>query len=107
MATSGVAVRLVSGPWILRIGNGARRPAIRRGLDEPGAGCTAAVRGEPRGFTWAGYRDLITAAHHSLSAPLVWVWDNLNSTWPRNWPGSRCGEQGMAAITGCPRTRRT
>ena len=35
-------------------------------------------KGEPKGFTWSDYRDLITATHHNLSAPLVWVWDNLN-----------------------------
>ena len=35
-------------------------------------------KGEPKGFTWQDYRDLILAAHHGLSAPLVWVWDNLN-----------------------------
>jgi transposase len=35
-------------------------------------------KGEPKGFTWRDYRDLILAAHHGLSAPLVWVWDNLN-----------------------------
>ena len=35
-------------------------------------------KGEPKGFTWADYRDLIISAHHRLSAPLVWVWDNLN-----------------------------
>ena len=35
-------------------------------------------KGEPKGFTWRDYRDLITAAHHGLSAPLVWVWDDLN-----------------------------
>ena len=35
-------------------------------------------KGEPRGFTWRDYRDLITSAHHDLSAPLVWVWGNLN-----------------------------
>ncbi len=35
-------------------------------------------KGEARGFTWADYRDLIIAAHHDLSAPLVWCWDNLN-----------------------------
>ena len=26
----------------------------------------------------SSYRDLITSAHHDLSDPLVWVWDNLN-----------------------------
>jgi hypothetical protein len=29
-------------------------------------------------IAWRDYRDLIVAAHHSLSAPLVWIWDNLN-----------------------------
>jgi hypothetical protein len=33
-------------------------------------------KGEPKGFTWADYRDLIIATHHGLSAPLVWCWDN-------------------------------
>jgi transposase len=35
-------------------------------------------KGEPKGFTWQDYRDLIIAAHRQLAAPLVWVWDNLN-----------------------------
>jgi DDE superfamily endonuclease len=35
-------------------------------------------KGEPKGFAWQDYRDLILAAHRNLSAPLVWVWDNLN-----------------------------
>jgi DDE superfamily endonuclease len=35
-------------------------------------------KGEPKGFTWSDYRDLIIAAHHHLAAPLVWCWDNLN-----------------------------
>jgi hypothetical protein len=35
-------------------------------------------KGEAKGFTWADYRDLILATHRALSAPLVWVWDNLN-----------------------------
>ena len=35
-------------------------------------------KGEAKGFTWQDYRDLIIAAHHNLSAPLIWVWDNLN-----------------------------
>lgn len=29
-------------------------------------------------FTWTDYRDLLTAAHQQLGAPLVLVWDNLN-----------------------------
>jgi hypothetical protein len=35
-------------------------------------------KGEPKGFSWADYRDLIIAAHRQLAAPLVWCWDNLN-----------------------------
>jgi hypothetical protein len=36
-------------------------------------------RGEPKGFTWRDYRDLITAAHHQLpGGKIVLVWDNLN-----------------------------
>jgi transposase len=35
-------------------------------------------KGEPKGFSWQDYRDLIIATHRNLSAPLVWVWDNLN-----------------------------
>jgi len=35
-------------------------------------------KGEPKGFTWADYRDLVITAHHHLAAPVVWVWDNLN-----------------------------
>jgi hypothetical protein len=35
-------------------------------------------KGERKAFTWAGYRDLIITAHHHLSAPVIWCWDNLN-----------------------------
>jgi transposase len=35
-------------------------------------------KGEAKGFTGADYRDLILATHRTLSAPLVWVRDNLN-----------------------------
>jgi hypothetical protein len=35
-------------------------------------------KGEAKGFTWQDYRDLIIATHRQLSAPVVWVWDNLN-----------------------------
>jgi len=35
-------------------------------------------KGEPKGFTWADYRDLIIATHQHLGTPLVWCWDNLN-----------------------------
>jgi hypothetical protein len=33
-------------------------------------------QGEPKGFSWSDYRDLIIATHRALSAPLVWCWDN-------------------------------
>ena len=35
-------------------------------------------RGEPKGFGWSDYRDLIIATHRQLAAPLIWCWDNLN-----------------------------
>jgi transposase len=35
-------------------------------------------KGEPKGFTWVDYRDLIIATHRQLEAPVVWCWDNLN-----------------------------
>ena len=35
-------------------------------------------KGEPKGFAWQDYRDLIIATHHQLAAPLIWCWDNLN-----------------------------
>ncbi len=35
-------------------------------------------RGGRRSFTWADYRDLLTAAHQQLSGPLVLLWDDLN-----------------------------
>ncbi len=51
-------------------------------------------KGEPKGFTWADYRDLIIAAHRQLAAPLVWVWDYV----PRNiipvlCPAVLCGRR--------------
>lgn len=35
-------------------------------------------KGEPKGFSWLDYRDLIISTHHHLAAPMVWCWDNLN-----------------------------
>jgi hypothetical protein len=35
-------------------------------------------KGEPKGFAWNHYRDLIIATHRQLAAPVVWCWDNLN-----------------------------
>ena len=65
-----------------------RRPGQhRRGGVLPARGPPAPVlpaasapppQDEPKGFTWAGYRDLIIIAHRQLGAPVVWCWDNLN-----------------------------
>ncbi|MBZ4319955.1 transposase [Streptomyces sp. SCA2-4] len=32
-----------------------------------------------RSFAWTDYRDLLLAAHRQLGAPIVLVWDNLNT----------------------------
>ncbi|MFD7291652.1 transposase [Streptomyces sp. NPDC059897] len=45
-------------------------------LHEPCRGMTKSGR---RSFAWTDYRDLISAAHQQLGAPLVLVWDNLNT----------------------------
>lgn len=34
-------------------------------------------KGEPKGFTWRDYRDLIVRARIQLGGPVVLVWDNL------------------------------
>jgi putative transposase len=36
-------------------------------------------KGERKGFTEAGYAQLLDAAHQQLAGPVVLVWDNLNS----------------------------
>ncbi|WP_405674763.1 IS630 family transposase [Streptomyces sp. NBC_01511] len=36
-------------------------------------------KGEPKGFTWQDYRDLIVRAHNQLKGPIVLVWDNLRT----------------------------
>ncbi|MFF8281058.1 transposase [Streptomyces lateritius] len=36
-------------------------------------------KGEPKGFTWRDYRDLIVTAHIQLGGPIVLVWDNLRA----------------------------
>ena len=51
-------------------------------------------KGEPKGFTWADYRDLIIAAHRQLGAPVVWVWETSYPPGP-DWRIRR--EQGVAA----------
>jgi hypothetical protein len=35
-------------------------------------------KGEAKGFSWSGYRDLIIATRRQLAAPLVWCWDDLS-----------------------------
>jgi hypothetical protein len=72
-----VKVRGAGGGRVSIAGVACYRPG-----DRPHLFCKLRVhrrrKGEPKGFTWRDYRDLILAAHQSLSAPLVWVWDNLN-----------------------------
>ena len=36
-------------------------------------------KGERRSMSEAGYAGLIAAAHHQLQAPLIVIWDNLNT----------------------------
>jgi len=64
-------------------------------------------KGEPKGFSWQDYRDLIIAAHRQLPAPLVWVRDNLNIHLAPDWPSSPGRTRNGCASAGCPRTRRT
>jgi DDE superfamily endonuclease len=35
-------------------------------------------KGEPKGFAWQDYQNLIIATHRQLGAPVIWCWDNLN-----------------------------
>lgn len=34
---------------------------------------------ERRSFAWTDYRDLLVSAHQQLGAPIVLIWDNLNT----------------------------
>ena len=36
-------------------------------------------KGERRSMSEAGYASLVTAAHHQLHAPVILIWDNLNT----------------------------
>lgn len=36
-------------------------------------------KGERRSMSEAGYADLIAAAHRTLAAPVILIWDNLNT----------------------------
>lgn len=62
------------------MGEDRRRGVLSSG-DRPRLFCQLRVRrrkGEPKGFTWQHYRDLIIVTHRQLDAPVVWCWDNLN-----------------------------
>jgi hypothetical protein len=37
-------------------------------------------KGEPKGFAWTAYRDLIIATHRQLAAPVVRCWETSTST---------------------------
>ncbi|MFD0412530.1 transposase [Streptomyces sp. NPDC127108] len=52
------------------------RLIYRHILHDPHGGHTKSGR---RSFSWTDYRDLLSAAHKQLGAPLVLVWDNLNT----------------------------
>ena len=72
-----VRVRGAGGGRVSFAGVAATGPATGRTCTTS-CGCTGAARARPRGSAWADYRDLIIAAHRQLSAPLIWIWDNLN-----------------------------
>jgi len=56
-------------------------------------------KGEPKGFTWADYRDLILAAHRELAAPLVWIWDYVaRNIIPVLCPAVLCGRRRLAVL---------
>ncbi|MEU1378428.1 transposase [Streptomyces triculaminicus] len=56
---------------------GERSRLIYRYLShKPGDSTTRAGR---RSFAWTDYRDLLIAAHKQLGAPIVLIWDNLNT----------------------------
>ena len=49
-------------------------------------------KGEPKGFTWQDYLDLIIAAHRQLSAPMVWCWEYVpQNIFPVLCPVRLCG----------------
>ncbi len=37
------------------------------------------LKGARKSFTWQDYRDLLVRAHLQLGAPIIVVWDNLNT----------------------------
>jgi hypothetical protein len=56
-------------------------------------------KGEPKGFTWADYRDLIIAAHRQLGAPVVWCWDYVaRHIIPVLCPAGLCGQRRVVAL---------
>jgi len=70
--------------------------------DRPRLSCQLLVyrrrKGEPKGFTWQNYRDLIIATHQQLAAPLVWCWDYVaRHIIPVVCPAVLCGQRRLAA----------
>jgi hypothetical protein len=54
-------------------------------------------KGEPKGFTWADYLDLILATRYGLSAPLVWCRDYVaRHIIPVLCPAGLCGRRRRA-----------
>ncbi len=61
-------------------------------------------KGEPKGFAWHDFRDLIVRARIQVGGPIVLVWDNArihlvpplkeffeaNAHWLTCWPGRAC-----------------
>jgi len=64
-------------------------------------------KGEPEGFAWQDYQDLIIAAHRQLSAPLVWCWDNLNIHLAPELADFAAENKEWLRVYRCPRTRLT
>ena len=54
-------------------------------------------KGEPKGFSWQDYRDLIIVTDRQLAAPLIWCWDNLNIHLAPELADFAAGEPGLAA----------
>jgi hypothetical protein len=56
-------------------------------------------KGEPKGFSWVDYRDLIIATHRNLPAPLVWCWDYVaRNIIPVLCPAVLCGQRRLAVL---------
>jgi len=94
-----VKVRGASGGQVSIAGVACYRPG-----DRPHLFCTLLAyrrrKGEPKGFTWQDYRDLIIATHRNLSAPLVWCWDYVpRHIIPVVCPAASCGQRRLAFLS--------